>query len=141
MQAYVLFTYNKAINSILKPISGLRSDSLSIESWKLFKKYEDSTVQFREEIYYNDFLRLINSGNEPDTLIRLGKSQKSFVTSLLNIARCKTTGIITAHGFNFAPFTSDVGLAKTIKYYGRDYCSRNEGLGATTTSDYAMCYK
>lgn len=79
MQAYVLFTYNKAINSILKPISGLRSDSLSIESWKLFKKYEDSTVQFREEIYYNDFLRLINSGSESDMLIRLGKFQKSLI--------------------------------------------------------------
>lgn len=50
MQAYVLFTFEKAINSIIKPISNLKSDDLSKESWKLFKKYEDSPFQFKEEM-------------------------------------------------------------------------------------------
>ena len=74
MQAYVLFTYNKAINSILKPISSWKSDTLSVEAWRLFKKYENSPVQYREEVYYKDFLRLLTPNSEPDILIRLGKS-------------------------------------------------------------------
>lgn len=73
MQAYVLFTYDKAINSILKPMASLRSDVFANDCWKLFKKYEDSPFQYKEEMYYNDFLRLISPSGEPDMLVRLGK--------------------------------------------------------------------
>jgi histone deacetylase complex regulatory component SIN3 len=64
MQAYVLFTFDKAISSILKPISGLKNDDLSVECWKLFKKYEDSPHQYQEQMYYNDFLRLLRGLNQ-----------------------------------------------------------------------------
>ena len=41
MQGYVVFTFEKAVNNIMKAMHTLKSDDLSKECWKLFKKYED----------------------------------------------------------------------------------------------------
>jgi histone deacetylase complex regulatory component SIN3 len=73
MQAYVLFTYDKATNNIIKQLVPLKNEYMSHESWRLFKKYENSPYQFKEEIYYQDFLKLIQAQSEPDFLIRLSK--------------------------------------------------------------------
>lgn len=124
MHAFVLLSYEKAVNNIFRQMSNLRSEKLSRESWKLFKKYEDSPVAYREEVYYNDFLRLIVQGNEPDMLIRLGKY---FLVT--NIAFCPQTGIITAHGFSFEPFTTNIALFRALKYYRRGYVKENHQVG------------
>jgi histone deacetylase complex regulatory component SIN3 len=73
MQAYVLFTYDKATNNIIKQMLPLKNEYMAQESWRLFKKYENAPYQFKEEIYYQDFLKLIQAQSEPDFLIRLGK--------------------------------------------------------------------
>jgi hypothetical protein len=77
MQAYALFTYDKVIGYILKPMGSFKSDYLSRESWKLFKKFEDSPSQYREQVYYQNFLRRIAPNNEPEFLVRIGKDRKN----------------------------------------------------------------
>lgn len=73
MQAYGLFTFDKAVSNTIKLMNTLKNDAFAIQSWKLFKKYENSPTQYREELYYKDFLRLIAPGAEPGVLIRLCK--------------------------------------------------------------------
>lgn len=50
MQAYVLFTFDKAVNITMKSILNLKTDDLSSDCWKLFKKYENCPTQFQEEM-------------------------------------------------------------------------------------------
>lgn len=83
MQAYVLFTYDKAVNNCLRLMSVLKNDQLSCESWRLFKKYENNPSQYKEDSYYKDFLRMIIPGSEPDLLVRLRKKSTLNLYSIL----------------------------------------------------------
>lgn len=114
MQAYVLFTFDKAVNLIMKPLSGLKSDDLAGECWKLFKTYEDSPNIYQEEMYYNDFLRILPLQYEPDFLVR--------------IVYCPLSGVITCHGFSSEPFTTDRSLTQVIKSYRKDHCYKFEDV-------------
>ena len=136
MKAYVMFTYDKAISNILKPMNNINGDNLSNESWKLYKKYEDCPNQFREEIYYNDFLRLVQANSDQDVLIRLGKYAKFTL-----LVHCKLTGIVSVHGFSFVPTTTNVALAQSMKYYKRDFCIRNEDMSVLVEENQVLAYK
>lgn len=127
MQAYVLFTFDKAVSNIMKPISTLKSDNFSNECWKLFKKYEDSPFQYKEEMYYNDFLRLLIPTSEPDLLVR--------------IVYWPETGIINCHGFSFEPYTTDRNLTQILKNYKKDLCSKYEDVFEETGHDSLLEYK
>lgn len=72
MEAYVMFTFDKAVSSTAKTFTQVINDKLSINLWKLFKKYEDAPSQYREEIYYNDFLRSIQPTHD-EIFVRMGK--------------------------------------------------------------------
>ena len=84
MQAFVVFTFEKAVGYMTKSITTLKNDNLAYESWRLFKKYEGSPIQFKEDIYYNDFIRIIPAGGENEVYVRLGKSFRIKLFSLLH---------------------------------------------------------
>mmetsp|Transcript_26771 Transcript_26771/g.23631 ORF Transcript_26771/g.23631 Transcript_26771/m.23631 type:complete len:125 (+) Transcript_26771:79-453(+) len=124
MQAFMVFTFDKAVSNMFKSISTLKNDNLAYESWRLFKKYEDAPVQYKEDIYYNDFIRIIPVGGENEVYVRL--------------VHCTKTGIITCHGFNFEPFTNDISLAQKMKDYRSEFNKRNEALGIISTDEFSL---
>ncbi|CAI2369188.1 unnamed protein product [Moneuplotes crassus] len=127
MQAYILFTFDKAVSNFSRAISSLKNDNTAYESWKLIKKYEGFPCKFKEDAYYNDFIRIIPAGVENEVFFRF--------------VYCSETGIITCHGFNFEPFTSNVALTQKIKDYRREYVKRNEPIAVSTNNDVTLSYK
>jgi hypothetical protein len=59
----------------------------------------------------------------------------------INLVYCPKTGIVSCHGFRSEPFTTNVDLRRTLKYYTRDLCIKNEDIGTGTTNDFSLCYK
>jgi len=83
MHAYVVFTFDKAVDKFYRSITSLKNDNFAYESWRLLKKYENSPLKFREDIYYNDFIRVIPVGGENEVYVRLGKFIFAYIFSVL----------------------------------------------------------